>query len=97
MSFDRYNQRISIWGSRMQRKLKNWTDKKFQKKIKEGTSKPNPKNAVLWIKQPEKFEQQVTPPIQILIWTYHNGVKQAVANMKILECVSVGEKLMLIL
>ena len=49
----------------------------------------------MWIKQPEKVEQQVTPPIQMLILTYHNGVKQAVAKKKILEWVSVGEKEML--
>ena len=31
------------WGSRVQRKLKDWTKWKVQKKNKEGTSKPSPK------------------------------------------------------
>ena len=48
----------------------------------------------MWIKQSEKVEQQVTTPIKILMITYHNGVKQAVAKRKILECVGVVEKLM---
>ena len=49
----------------------------------------------MWIRQPKQVEKQVTPPIQILMLTYHNGVMQAVAKKNILECVSVGEKVML--
>ena len=48
--------------------------------------------AVLLIKQPEQVEQQVPPTIQILMWAYHNGLKHAVVNRKIL---SVAEKVML--
>ena len=40
----------------------------------------------------EQFEQQVTPQIKILMLTYRNEVKKAVAKRKRLECVSVGEK-----
>ena len=43
----------------------------------------------------EKVKQKVTPPIQITMLTYHNGVKKAVVKRRILECVSVGEKVML--
>ena len=74
----------------MQQKLKDWSEKKDRNKNKEGTFKPSPENAVLWIRQYEQVEQQVTPTIQILMWTHHNGVKQSVAKMKILECVRVG-------
>ena len=49
----------------------------------------------MWIKQHEKFDKQVTPPIKILMLTDHNGVKQAVVKRNILECVTVGGKLML--
>ena len=79
----------------MQQKLKNWAEKNDTNKRKEDKSKTSPKKPDLWIRQPEKVEQQVTPPIQILLLTYYNGVKQAVLNMKRLECVSVGEKVML--
>ena len=34
------------------------------------------KMAVLWIRQPEQVEQQVTPQIKILMWTYHNEMKK---------------------
>ena len=44
---------------------------------------------------PKQVGQQVRTSIQILMLTYHNGVKEAVAKRKILECVSVGEKGML--
>ena len=50
---------------------------------------------VLYIRQPEQVEQQVTPPIQIIMLKEHTGVKQAVAKNNILEWVSVGEKVML--
>ena len=43
------------------------------------------------LNKPEKVEQQEIPPIQILMWTYHNGVKQAVVKRKILEYISVGD------
>ena len=46
----------------------------------------------MWIKQPEQVEQQVTPPTQILMLTYHNGVDQSAAKMNILESVRVGEE-----
>ena len=69
--------------------------KKARNKKKEGTSNPSPKKAVLWKKQPEQVKKKVTTQIQILMLTYRNGVKQAVAEKKISECVSVGEKLML--
>ena len=64
-------------------------DKKDRNKKKEGTSKPSPQKAVLRIKQPMQVEKQVKPPIKILMWTYHNGVKHAVLKRKIL---SVAEK-----
>ena len=79
----------------MQRKLKNWTEKKDGNKNKEGTSKPYPKNPVLCIRQPKQVEQQVTPTIQVLMQKFNVGVKQAVVKRNILECVSAGEKLML--
>ena len=43
-------------------------------------------------KKPEQVEQQVTTTIQILIWKYHNGAKQAVVKRKILN---VSEKVTL--
>ena len=61
----------------------------------EGTSKPSPKYPVLWIRQHEQVEQQVTPPIKILMLTYHNGVKQVVVKMMRLEFVSVREQVIL--
>ena len=42
-------------------------EKKSITKRKEGTSKPSPKKPVLWIRQPKQVDQQVTPPIQILM------------------------------
>ena len=48
--------------------------------------------SVLWIRQPEQVDQQVTPPIQMLMITYHNIVKQSVLKRNILGCVSVGKK-----
>ena len=92
MSFDIHNQRRSIEESEFSG---NWKTEKKKKGKKEGTSWPSKEKAVLWIKQYEQVEQQVTPPIQILMWTYHNGVKQAVVKRNIMECVSVGEKVML--
>ena len=74
---------------------KLYREKNTRKKRKEGTSKPSPKNYVLQIRQLEQVEQQVTPPIQTLILTYHNVVKQAVAKRDIFEGVSVGEKVRL--
>ena len=64
-------------------------EKKDRNKIKEGTYKPSPKKGFLWIKKPESVEQQVTSPIQILMWTNQNGVKHAVVKRNIL---SVAEK-----
>ena len=55
------------------------------------------KKHIFWIRQPEQVKQQVTPPIKNLIRTYHNGVKQSVVKSNILECVRVGEKVMLII
>ena len=55
------------------------------------------KKPVLWVRQPKQFEQQVTPPIQILMRISHIGVKQALDKTNILEWVSVGEKVMLII
>ena len=51
----------------------------------------------MWIREPEQVEHQVTPPTRIKMQTNHIGAKQAVANRKILECVSVGEEVELIL
>ena len=79
----------------MQRKLKNWTEEINRNKNKEGTTKPSPKNSVLWIRQTEQVEQQVTPTIQIIIQTHHDGVTQVLVKRERLECVRVGEKLML--
>ena len=47
------------------------------------------------MKQPRKIEQQVTPPIKVLMQIYHNVLKQGVAKSNISEYVSVGEKIML--
>ena len=93
--FDRCNNEISIEEAECS---ENWNPeqrKKCQKKRKEGTYKPSPKKDFLQIKLPEQFDKQVTPPIQFLMLTYHNGVNQAVAKKKILACVSLGEILML--
>ena len=60
-------------------------DKKNINKRNEGTSNPSTKKAVLWINQREQVEQQVTPPIKIIMWTYYNGVKQSVVKRKILS------------
>ena len=49
----------------------------------------------MWIRQSEQVKQQVTPTIKNVMLTYHNGMKQAVAESKKLEYVSVGEKLTL--
>ena len=85
------------WGSRLYRKLKNWTEKKRpETKINKVHLSLLHWKAVLWIKQPEQVEQQVTPTIQISMLTYHNGVNQKLVKRKILEYVSVGEKLILI-
>ena len=65
--------------------MKNWTEKKVQKQKKGGSSKPSPKKPVLGIKQPEQVKQQVTTTLNSVMLTHHNGVKQAVAKMKILE------------
>ena len=70
---------------------------KSRKKRKEVKYTLLQKNPVLWIIEPEKFEQQVAPPTQIHIRTYHIGENQAVAKMKILEYVSVGKEVELIL
>ena len=43
------------------------------------------KKAVLWIILTERVEQQVTPPIKILMQTYHNVVEQAVVKGKIIN------------
>ena len=75
--------------------IENPNIKRDINKIKEGASKPFPKKSVLWIKQPKQVEQQVTPTIQNLMLTYHIGVKQSAVKRKILESISVGEKLML--
>ena len=40
--------------------------------------------AVLWIRQPKQVEQQLTPTIQILMLTHHDGVKQTEVKRKIL-------------
>ena len=40
----------------------------------------------------QQVKQQVTLPIQILMWTYHNGVNQEKVKSKILEFVRTGEK-----
>ena len=50
------------------------------------------KNPVLWIREPEKFEQQVTHKIQIFIRKHEIRVKQAVMNRNSLDWISVGEK-----
>ena len=95
MSFDRYYKKIN-WGSRVQQKLKDWTDrKKNRNKKRKLHLNLIHKKAVLIIKIPEQGEQQVTPPIKSSLRTYQNGVKQELLNMKILECLSVDEKLML--
>ena len=60
------------------------------KKRKEGKSNPSPKKSCFRNKITRKVKQQVTPPIHILMQTYHNRAKQAVMKRKILECVSVG-------
>ena len=72
-------------------------EKKARNKIKEGTSNPYPKNNILLIGEHEKVEQQVTHRIRILMRTYQIGEKQSVVKRKRLECVSVGEKVMLVL
>ena len=47
------------------------------------------------LRQPEQVEKQETPPIQFLMRTYHNRVKQEQVKRKRLECVRAGEKVML--
>ena len=64
--------------------MKNRTKKKSPEKRKRGTSKPPPKDPALRIREPEQVEQQVTPPIQNLILTYHIGLKQEVVKRNIL-------------
>ena len=94
-SFDRYYRKISIKEAECSGNWKTEQRKNPKNKRKEGTSKTSPKNSVLWIKQPEQVEQKVTPPIQILMLTYHNGVKQKSAKINILECISLGENVTL--
>ena len=70
-------------------------EKNDRNKRKEDTSKSSPETSCFVNKTTLKIEQQVTPPIQILVLAYHNRVNQAVVKRKKLEFVSVGEKLML--
>ena len=84
MRFDRYDNERSIEEAERRRHWKTEQIKEGLKKIKEGTSKPYPKKHVLWIGQPKQSNKQVTPKIQIIILTYHNGVKQSVVKKKML-------------
>ena len=74
MYFDIYNNERSIEEAVCSGSW-NTEQRKKDKKRKEGSSKPSKKKTVLWIIQPEKFKQQVTHPIKILILTHHNRLK----------------------
>ena len=71
-------------------------EKHSRNKRKEGKSKPSKKPCFV-NKTTQKFEQQVTPPYQNLMQTYHIGLTQPVVTSKRLEYVSIREKSMLIL
>ena len=92
MSFDRCDHERSLEEAECIGNWKTEQTKKARNKRKEGKSKPSPKIFCLGIKQTEQFDQQVTPLVQILIGTYHIGVKQALAKRNRFECVSIGEK-----
>ena len=74
MSLDKYNNKISIEEAECRL---NWKTEqiKARNKMKEGTSKTSPKKPILWIRQPKQVKQQSTTSIQILMLTYHNGVR----------------------
>ena len=97
ISFDRYNQVILIEEAEWSGNWKTEQRNRFQKPKKGMYIWASSKKDVLWIKQPKQVKQQVTPPIQILMLTYHNQVNQAAVKRWILECISEGEKVMLIL
>ena len=69
MSQDRYDNKISIEEAECSGNWKTEQRKKATNKRKEGTSKLSEKKPFLWIRQPEKVKQQLTPPIQILMLT----------------------------
>ena len=70
-------------------------EKKYRNKKRKVHLSLLQKKAVFWIRKTEQVEQQKTPPIQILMRTYQNLLKQAIMKKNILECVRVGEKIML--
>ena len=63
-------------GSRVQRKLKDWTEKKRTETKKSKVHPSLIKKAILLIRQTKQVKQRLTPPIKFLMQTYHNGVKQ---------------------
>ena len=62
---------------------------------KEITSKPSPKKVVLRMRQTELIKQIVTPTNQIRMKKNVHVMKQGVVKRKMLECVIVGEKVIL--
>ena len=95
ISFDRYDHKILIDESECIRNWKTEQTKKVQKQNKGRYIYAFYRNPVFWKKTIITSREQVTPPIKILMLTYHNGVKQELMKSKILKCVSVGEKSML--
>ena len=93
--FDIHNSRKSTKEAECSRSWNTEQKKSYRRKNKEGTSKASKKKAVLWIRQPEQVERQVTTTIQILMRTKNYGSKKEVVKRKILECVRAGEKVML--
>ena len=93
--FDRYNKNRSIEESECSVNWNTGQRKKVWKQKKGRYIQAFYKNTVLWIRQPKQVEQQATPLIQILMRTYHNGLKQVVVKRKRLECLIVGETLTL--
>ena len=83
---------------RVQRKFKNQTDKIIpDTEIKKIHQSLLQKNVGLWMRQTEQVEQEFTPKNQIRMQKQVHVVKQAVVKRKMLECVKVGEKVILII
>ena len=95
MSFDIYNHELLIKEAEYSRNCKSGKRKSTETKERKVHLSLHQTNPVLWIRKPKQVEQQVTPPIKILMLTYHNGVKEEVVNMNRLEFVSIGGKVML--
>ena len=80
----------------LQRKLENQTETTIQEiEIRKIHTSLLQKKVVLLMRQTKQVQQEVTPTNHILMQKQVHVVKQEVVKRKILECVRVGEKVIL--